>query len=160
MRLKKIFIAVGANLGERKRQIDLAFKALGETSGIHSVKMSPLYETEPVGGPAAQGKYLNGVIEIETDLSPQDLLARLLEIEKSLGRERSLKNAPRTMDLDLLFYGDKIMEEPGLRIPHPRLHERTFVLKPLADLAPDFVHPLLKKTVKSMLKDLNPYENS
>lgn len=160
--MKQVFVALGSNLGDRREQIQKALQVLQGTAGISRVKMSRLYETDPVGGPAGQGKYLNGVIQFETDLSPQELLEHLLVIEKSLGRERSVKNAPRTIDLDLLFYGDNIIRDVRngrdrslrLEVPHPRLHERTFVLRPLADLAPDLMHPVLKKTVKQMWIDL------
>lgn len=143
------FIAVGSNLGDREKNIADAQKKLSTASGIQFLEASSLYETDPVGGPP-QGKYLNAVWKIETDLKPQALLKLLLQIEADLGRVRTEKNAPRPIDLDILFYGDTIVAEPGLRIPHPRLHEREFVLQPLMDLAPDVVHPELKKTIREL----------
>jgi 2-amino-4-hydroxy-6-hydroxymethyldihydropteridine diphosphokinase len=127
------YIGIGSNLGDRKTYIEDAIKKLKEIEGIKVKKVSSIYETEPVGGPK-QGQYLNGAIEIETKLEPEELLIKLQEIEKQLGRKRSVKNAPRTIDLDILLYGDKKINEPGLRIPHPRMHEREFVLRPLKEL--------------------------
>lgn len=132
--------------------MDRASSALGR-EGLRGIRRSLVYETEPVGG-RKQRPYLNAVVEVETSLSPHDLMQRLLAIEKRLGRVRKKKNAPRVIDLDLLFYGHKRIKAPGLTVPHPRLHQRFFVLKPLSDLAPDFRHPVLKKTVAQMLRDL------
>ena len=150
--MSKVYIAVGSNLGNRASLVKQAEDRLAGVSGIYFKKKSPLYETEPVGGPE-QGKYLNGVWEIETSLEAKALLSELMEIEVSLGRVRvkTEKNEPRPIDLDILFYGDKIIQSENLSVPHPRLHERWFVLKPLADLCPDFVHPKKKKTVREML---------
>lgn len=148
--MSKVYIAVGSNLGNRASHLKEAEDRLQQVTGVYFKKKSPLYETEPVGGPE-QRKYLNGVWEIETSLEAPALLGRLMEIEKSLGRERKGKNEPRPIDLDILFYGDKVIQNEGLSVPHPRLHERWFVLKPLADLCPDFVHPKKKKTVRELL---------
>jgi len=127
------YIGIGSNLGNRERYIKEAIKKLKEAKGIQVIRVSNIYETEPVGGPK-QGKYLNGAIEIETKLKPKELLARLGEIEKELGRTREIENAPRTIDLDILLCGDEKIDEPGLKIPHPRMHERDFVMKPLNDI--------------------------
>ena len=151
--MTRAFIAVGSNLGDRQRYLDEAKKSLGKTLGVKILRTSSIHETHPVGGPV-QGKYLNAVWEIQTDLNPRALLERLLEIEKELGRERTQKNAPRTIDLDILFYDHRVVEEPGLTIPHPRLHERAFVLKPLGEIAPQFRHPRLKKTVHELLENI------
>ena len=148
--MPQVFIALGSNLSDRLKSLERAQDLIRKISKIFGFRVSPVYETDPVGGPK-QRKYLNAVVEFETDLSPQELLTKLLEIETQLGRKRSVKNAPRTIDLDLLFYGDQIIHEPGLTVPHPRLHERWFVLKPLSDLAPEWVHPTMKKTVKELL---------
>ena len=149
----RVFIAVGSNLGERLNLLKRAAKLAGQTGALKIFRVSPVYETEPAGGPP-QGKYLNAVWEAETDLNPEGLLQKLLEVEAGLGRKRGERNAPRTIDLDILFYGDQVVHQPGLVIPHPRLHERDFVLKPLADLAADLMHPKLKKTVKELLEEI------
>ena len=127
------YIGIGSNLGDRAKYIKSAIEKLKETRGIEVKRVSKIYETEPVGG-SKQGKYLNGVIEIETHLEPRELMAELEAIEKQLGRERSVKNAPRTIDLDILLYGDKKINKPDLKIPHPRMYEREFVMKPLKEL--------------------------
>ena len=115
------------------RYINTAIKRLEESQDIRVDKVSPLYETEPVGGPP-QGKFLNGVIRVETDLSPRELLDRLKRIEDTLGRKRDIKNGPRTIDLDILTFGDIHIQEEDLVIPHPRMNERDFVKRPLNDL--------------------------
>jgi 2-amino-4-hydroxy-6-hydroxymethyldihydropteridine diphosphokinase len=127
------YIGVGSNLGNRHRYIDSAISALGSTEGIRIRRVSSIYETEPVGGPP-QGRYLNGVIEIETSLRPRGLLEALNRIETALGRARGVKDSPRTIDLDILYYGDEEVKEAGLVIPHPRIREREFVLKGLREL--------------------------
>jgi len=132
------YIGIGSNLGDREKYIKNAIEKLKETEGIEVKKISNIYETEPVGGPK-QGDYLNGVMEIETWLKPRELITELQKIEKQLGRIRSVKNAPRTIDLDILLYGDKKIDEPGLKVPHPRMHERDFVIKPLKDLGMHYV---------------------
>lgn len=150
----KIYIAMGSNVGKRRQHLIHAIEAMEKIREFHYPRISQIYETSPVGGPAKQGKYLNAVLEIETLLTPQEVLKHLLAIEKKLGRKRSVKNAPRTIDLDLLLYEGKVIEEPGLTLPHPRLHERLFVLKPLCDLAPELIHPILKKKLKELLKSI------
>ncbi|MSR77900.1 MAG: 2-amino-4-hydroxy-6-hydroxymethyldihydropteridine diphosphokinase [Candidatus Omnitrophica bacterium] len=150
----KIYIALGSNLGDRNAYLDRAVLEVAKTPGISGLKMSPVYETRPVGGPEGQENYLNAVMEIQTELAAREILNLLLKVEKGLGRERSVKNAPRTIDLDLIFYGDQVIEDRGLSIPHPRLHEREFVLRPLADLAPDFMHPVLKQSVRHLLTSI------
>ena len=146
-----VYLAVGSNLGERLNYLNQAGEMLSKLKGVRFLRSSEIYETEPVGGSGVpQGKYLNAVWEIETSLAPQELLKELLEIEKKLDRVRAELHAPRTIDLDILFYQDRIIEEPGLCVPHPRLHEREFVLKPLMDLCPDFTHPKLKKKIRDL----------
>ena len=128
------YIAIGSNLGDRRKNIEDAIEKLRETEGVEVKKISNIYETEPVGGPANQPRYLNGVIEIETVLKPRQILFATQEIENQLGRKRMFEAGPRTIDLDILTYGDKKIDEMDLKIPHPRMHEREFVLKPLRDL--------------------------
>lgn len=117
------------------------------------LRCSSIHETDPVGG-RLQGKYLNAVWEVETSLSPRELKNHLREIEKRLGRKPADPNSPRQIDLDILFYGDQVVEEPDLHIPHRRLHERGFVLEPLAELVPELVHPILKRNVKELMMTL------
>lgn len=119
---------------------------------------SSLYETEPVGGPSGQPTYLNAVLRTETVLSPRELLDLCLSVEARFGRLRSEAWGPRTLDIDILFCGGKIIVKPELVVPHPRLHERCFVLMPLADLAPDLLHPLLGRSVLQLLTDLGNRE--
>ena len=149
------YIGVGSNLGNRKQTIERAKTLLSESRGVRFLRSAPLYETKPLGGPRDQGMYVNTVWEIKTTLSAQSLMESLLAIETSLGRERLGKNSPRTIDLDLLFWGDEILNETGLSVPHPRLHERWFVLKPLRDLSADFIHPVLKKSICELLDQVH-----
>ncbi|MFC1624579.1 2-amino-4-hydroxy-6-hydroxymethyldihydropteridine diphosphokinase [Candidatus Omnitrophota bacterium] len=128
------YIGIGSNLGDREKNIQDAIKMLLDTDKLEVRKLSRIYETQPVGGPP-QPKYLNGVVEVETDLEPKELLFATQRIENGLGRKRSVKYGPRTIDLDILTYGDKIIDEPDLKIPHPRMAERDFVQKPLGDIA-------------------------
>ncbi len=150
----KTYIALGSNIGDRAYHLEQAVQSLLLQTGISHVKISKIYETEPVGGPSGQGKYFNAAAEVETSLDPHLFLQALLQVEKKLGRVRTEMNAPRTIDLDLLFFSDQVINEPGLTVPHPRIHDRWFVLKPLCDLAPDLIHPVLRKTVKRMLEEL------
>lgn len=154
-----IFIAVGSNMGDRRAYLDKAQQLFLGWTGVKNVKASPIYETSPVGGPP-QNNYLNLVWSADVNDSAELTLAGLLRIEETLERKRSIKNAPRTIDLDLLFYGQEVIQSACLTVPHPRLHERWFVLKPLFDLAPDFRHPILGKTVKEMLEALPLYERN
>ncbi len=154
MSFKTAFIGIGSNLGDRKKTIESAQRALSQSPGIRFIQSAPFYETEPVGGPP-QGLYLNTVWEVETSLRAKPLLQLLLQIESQLGRNRKERNEPRTIDLDLLFFDDEVIEEPDLIVPHPRLHERWFVLKPLWDLRADFVHPVFKKSICELLDQVN-----
>ena len=148
--MSKVFIGVGSNLGERAGYLEFARKELSSIKEIRDLQCSPVYETEPVA--AEGGPFLNAVWSFETKWPPRKLLERLHEIEAKANRLRSRPNEARTLDLDLLFYGDHVVREPGLIVPHPRLHERAFVLKPMTDIASDFLHPILKKTMKELLE--------
>jgi 2-amino-4-hydroxy-6-hydroxymethyldihydropteridine diphosphokinase len=149
----RAYVGLGANLGEREATIRRAVELLSAEPGIDVVAVSALRETEP-WGPVEQPRYLNGVVELETDLPPHELLAVLLRVERALGRVRPGERfGPRTIDLDLLVYGDVVRNEPGLTLPHPRLQERHFVLGPLAELAPGLVVPG-RGTVASLLAAL------
>ena len=140
--MARVFVGLGSNLGDRESTLRAA---VGRLRGLPEVEVrgvSTLRDTDPVG-PVAQPRFLNGVVELETGLSPRMLLGALLELERAFGRDRSVVPAqgPRTLDLDLLLYDDTTISEPGLEVPHPRLHERRFVLEPLAELDPDVQVP-------------------
>jgi len=146
----RVFVALGSNLGDREALLALALRELRASEATRVVAVSPVFETDPVG-PPPQGPYLNAVVEVRTGLVPRALLARLLAIEAGAGRERlGARHAARTLDLDLLLYGDLVLEAPGLALPHPRLAERAFVLEPLCALAPGLVHPVLRETVAAL----------
>lgn len=148
-------IAIGSNLGQRAKHIEVARQALAALPRTQLIAFSSSHETAAVG-PGAQGQYLNAAAVIETAMSPRDLLNHLLRIEQTAGRVRGEKWGPRTLDLDLLLYGDQVIDEPGLKVPHPHMHERRFVLDPLAEIAPEMVHPVLRQTVKQLRETLLP----
>ena len=134
--MTRAYVGLGANLGDREATIERALELLAEEEGVAVVAVSALRETEPVGV-TEQPRFLNGAVALETALSAQVLLETLLGIERSLGRVRTgARWGPRTIDLDLLVYGSEVLDEPGLHVPHPRLHERRFALEPLAELDP------------------------
>jgi len=137
----RAFVALGANLGDARSTITDAFARLARLPQTRVVARSSLYRTAPVD--ASGPDFINAVAELETGLPPRDLLAALHAIEHSHGRERPFRNAPRTLDLDLLLHGDEVVDDAGLTLPHPRLHERAFVLVPLLELAPALAHPAL-----------------
>ncbi|HWP41544.1 MAG TPA: 2-amino-4-hydroxy-6-hydroxymethyldihydropteridine diphosphokinase [Tepidisphaeraceae bacterium] len=151
------YIALGANLGNRQQNIRNALKALGETPGIQITRVSSLLENPAQGMGEDAPPFLNAVAEIRTTLGSHALLHRLIEIERSLGRQRATsgKWTSRTIDLDLLLYGDQIISSQELIVPHPLMHERRFVLEPLCEIAPDVVHPTLQMTIAGLLENLN-----
>lgn len=149
--MKTVYLGLGSNLGNRQSNLRAAIERLSE-SGVHVVRVSPTYETEPVGF-ANQGWFLNLVVEAETALFPVQLLARTSRIERDLGRVRSVPNGPRTVDIDILLYGQAVIHTAKLEVPHPRMGERRFVLAPLADLAPDLRHPVTRRSIRRMLED-------
>ena len=137
----RAYVGLGANLGERETTIGRALELLAATVGVDVTRVSTLRETEP-WGPVAQPRFLNGVAELETSLDPEALVGVLLDVERRLGRLRDgARWGPRAIDLDLLLHGETELDVPGLTLPHPRLHERLFVLEPLAELAPDALVP-------------------
>ncbi|MEO0116710.1 MAG: 2-amino-4-hydroxy-6-hydroxymethyldihydropteridine diphosphokinase [candidate division WOR-3 bacterium] len=149
--MNRVFFALGSNLGNRKRNLEKGLQLL-ERMGIKIRKKSRIYETEPDGFPY-QPKFLNLVVEGETEKSPEECLLIINEIEKRLKKVRIFKNAPRTLDIDLLFYNQEIIEKPNLKVPHPKLQEREFVLRPLAEIAPQLYHPKLNKRIEELLKE-------
>ncbi len=148
------FIALGSNLGDRRELLRSALRALGRIDGTHVVACSNFHETDPVGGPPGQGRYLNAVARVETAIDPEALLHHLQQIELEHGRERHEPDAPRTLDLDLLTYENRECRTPDLTLPHPRMHQRLFVLEPLCEIAPDHIHPQLRRTFSALRDDL------
>jgi 2-amino-4-hydroxy-6-hydroxymethyldihydropteridine diphosphokinase len=136
--IARAIVGLGANLGDPAAQLRAAIDAIGRIADTRVVGVSSLYRTAPVGH-RAQPDFFNAAVAIETALEPRVLLAALQSIERAAGRERSFKDAPRTLDLDILLYGERSIDEPGLKVPHPRLHERAFALAPLAEIAPDAI---------------------
>lgn len=152
--MTRAYVGLGANLGDRERTLHDAVAALDAQEGIEVVAVSTLRETEPIGV-GEQPLFLNGAAALNTTLQAPELLERLLAVEQRFGRVRIPgKHGPRTLDLDLLLYGDELIDEPGLTVPHPRLHERRFVLEPLAELDPGLVVPG-RGTVESLLRGVH-----
>lgn len=148
------YIGVGSNLGDRHENIQRSRRLLGD-SGAHVRRVSPLYETPAECKPGQTAPdFINAVFEVETDLDPPALLDLLESVEKRMGRRSKSDWAPRAIDLDILLYADRITDSDRLKIPHPKIQNRWFVLKPLADLVPDMVHPVLKKTMNELLEFL------
>lgn len=148
------YIALGANLGDRRTNIVRALDLLRTLPRIEVKKVSGLIETAAVGGPPDSPPYLNGAAELETTLTAEALLDRLLAVEAQIGRVRQEKWGPRVIDLDLLLYGGQVIDLPHLKVPHPLMHTRRFVLEPLAQIAPCVLHPLQRKSVAALLTSL------
>jgi 2-amino-4-hydroxy-6-hydroxymethyldihydropteridine diphosphokinase len=149
--LAQVFLSLGSNLGDRLGYLKRAIAKIGESDSMVVLRISPVYETEPVGNPD-QSRFLNMVVSIETDFKPLRLLEYLLEIEEKLDRRRNEKWGPRTIDMDILLYDELILNSDRLTLPHPRMHQRRFVLIPLAQISPNLFHPLLKKSVAELLR--------
>ena len=148
--MESVLIGLGSNLGDRKSHLLEAADRLAATPGVSWRKLSTVIETQPVGDPSEGplgGPYLNAVAEVLTALQPREFLDLCLAIEAGLGRTRSSANAPRTIDLDILLFGDQVVEAPGLIVPHPRLLDRQFVLEPMAEIAPERRHPITGLTL-------------
>ena len=150
-----VYIGFGSNVGDRVDYCDRAVTLLSLLPHSQVTGISLLYETAPVYDHAQPGDgwFLNGVVQLDTDITPRSLLTILREIERSLGRDEDNRSGPRTIDLDILFYGQRIIDEPDLTVPHPRLHQRRFVLMPLSELDPLLVHPTMKKTINQLLAE-------
>ena len=149
------FIGLGANLGDREANIRSALEKLKQSDGVTITRISSFLENPAVGGPPDSPLFLNAAAELKTTLGAHALLHRLLEIEKELGRQRREKWEPRIIDLDLLLFGDHIVSSQELVVPHPLMHERRFALQPLAEIAPEAVHPVLQMTIRGLLDNLD-----
>ena len=147
--MKSVYLSLGSNLGDREWALREALRLL-RAPDLRVARVSPVYETEPQDM-RAQPWFLNLVAEIETDLFPRQLLARIQKIEKQLGRKRGVPKGPRTLDIDILLFGNSVIDAPDLVVPHPRMTERRFVLEPLAQLSPELRHPVLRRTVSELL---------
>ncbi|MGH7681126.1 MAG: 2-amino-4-hydroxy-6-hydroxymethyldihydropteridine diphosphokinase [Candidatus Eiseniibacteriota bacterium] len=153
--MTRAFVGLGSNLGDRESLIRSAVESLRGIPRTAMLRVSSLYDTDPVGE-VEQPAFLNAVAWLETELSPRELLWHLLLIEKRMGRVRAQKWGPRSIDLDLLFHGDTILDEPDLTVPHPEAHRRAFVLLPLQELDADFVHPQTGEAIRKMIRRLDP----
>jgi 2-amino-4-hydroxy-6-hydroxymethyldihydropteridine diphosphokinase len=147
--MKTVYLGLGSNVGERTENLQAAIDGL-HSAGLRITRLSSVYETEPQGR-RNQRWFLNLVAEAETDLFPRQLLARIAKIERQLGRRRMLENGPRTIDIDILFFGNFTIRSPELTIPHPRFAERRFVLAPMVELAPEFRDPVTRRTMRELL---------
>jgi 2-amino-4-hydroxy-6-hydroxymethyldihydropteridine diphosphokinase len=147
-------IGLGSNLGDRQATLEGALAALGNKPDVAIRKVSSFHETQPVGGPPGQRMFLNAAAALDTTLDPFQLLAALQEIEDQFGRVRTVRWGQRTLDLDLLLFGDRIIDTPRLTVPHPRFATRRFVLEPLVEIGPEAIDPVTKRTIVEILADL------
>lgn len=156
MSAARAWVGLGSNLGDRAATLEGAVEALRAADEVEVLRVSPWFETDPVGGPSGQGKYLNGCLEAETTLDAGTFHWLLMRVETQFGRERAreVRNGPRTLDLDLLLFGDLVLETPDLTVPHPRLEERLFVLEPLCALAPELRLPRCGRSVRERVAEL------
>ena len=145
------YLGLGSNMGDRKENLDRALEYLSQR--LRVIGKSSIYDTEPMEN-AAQPRFLNMVCQVKTMLKPEDLLTLAKGIERKIGRQPGKPNSPRPIDIDILFYGDKVIDTPELKIPHPKMNYRPFVLVPLAEIAPTLVHPVNKKAAKEMLREI------
>ena len=150
---KRVYLSLGSNVGDRAANLRTAINRVGSLGDVMAV--SSFYETEPVEF-AAQPWFLNCAVELDTEKMPKQLLAGILDIEREMGRRRVQKKGPRTLDIDILLFGNSIIQTKGLTIPHPAMHERRFVLEPLAEIAPEARHPVIKRTVRELRDALPP----
>lgn len=148
---KTVYLSLGSNVGDRSANLQTAIDRLAALGTV--VAVSSLYETEPVEF-TAQPWFLNCVVKLDTEKMPKQLMASLLDLEQNMGRRRVQKKGPRTIDIDILLFGSSVIETKGLTVPHPAMHERRFVLEPLAEIAPDLRHPVFKKSVRELLTSL------
>ena len=153
-RVTPVAIALGSNLGDRRAHLDRAVSRLAAL--LQNIRVSPYIETAPVDVPEDQPLFLNAAAVGDVALSARELLVELLEIEREQGRDRPFPGAPRTLDLDLVLFGNQVIDEPGLVVPHPRFRERRFVLEPLSQVGPEMVDPISGKTVQALLNLLTP----
>lgn len=147
------YLSLGSNIGTRKEHLRAAIRRLESAGRV--VRISSFYETKPVEF-TDQAWFLNCALALETELKPQQLMGAILRIEREMGRQRTRSKGPRTIDIDILLYGDVVVDSPEVTIPHPAMHERRFVLEPMAEIAPDVRHPVLRKTVRELVDQLPP----